>query len=171
MTMWLRKYLDKLGQGQNFSFLKPSLNASWKRPNSMLRDIKWQEFTRNGQNNRAIQYGNIIWESIASPRLILGKIYVTSHPLSFNFVSFGMQLEKVSENENFFLVITCPIIFWVTWSSIPTFYTCKKTWSSVLSAHQIWAWYLKPCQKKVGCQNYCGLPITLYVVDVILVIN
>ena len=32
-----------------------------------------------------------------------------------------------------------------------------KNLLSILSAHQIWARYLKPHQKKVGCQNYCGL--------------
>ena len=65
-------------------------------------------------------------------------------------VSFRMHLGKISKNWIFDLVLTCPIIFWVTWSSIPMFYTCKKTSSSILSAHQIWAWYLKPCQKKWG---------------------
>ena len=58
-------------------------------------------------------------------------------------------------------VPTYPGIFSVKWPSIPMFYTCKKTFLSGLSAHQIWAWYLKACQKKVWCQNYCGLWDTL----------
>ena len=44
-------------------------------------------------------------------------------------------------------VPTYPGIFSVKWPSIPMFYTCKKTFLSGLSAHQIWAWYLKACQK------------------------
>ena len=61
------------------------------------------------------------------------------------------------------LSLTYPGILWGIWSSIPMFHTCKKTYPSILWAHQIWAWYLKPCQKKVGCQNCRGLPDTLYV--------
>ena len=60
------------------------------------------------------------------------------------------------------LALTYQGILWGIWSSIPMFHTCKKTYPSILWAHQIWAWYLKPCQKKVGCQNYRGLPDTLY---------
>ena len=59
------------------------------------------------------------------------------------------------------LALTYQGILWGIWSSIPMFHTCKKTYPSILWAHQIWAWYLKPCQKKVGCQNYRGLPDTL----------
>ena len=41
------------------------------------------------------------------------------------------------------------------------FYKPNKTYHIVLRSPKIWAWSVNPCQRKVGCQNYGGLPDTL----------
>ena len=125
--------------------------VQWKE---MLNDINLQRMIRIMVKFKlAISCGG--WHAIS--KLIISK--------NENFILCNqiihMNFAAVQKSSIFKVVLTFPGIFSVKWPSIPMFYTCKKTFSSVLSAHQIWAWYLNACQKKVGCQNYCGLWDTL----------
>ena len=127
------------------------------RRSSMERYVKWLKFTKNDKNNGGIKFCNIMWGYSAISKLKIGKnkMFIVCNEI------IHKNLAPVQKNSIFKLDLTYPGIFSVKWPSIPMFYTCKKSFSSVLSAHQIWAWYLNACQKKVGCQNYCGLWDTL----------
>ena len=93
-----------------------------------------------------------MWGHSASSKFKIRILFVSSY---FNEI-IEENLEAVKKSLNFKFVPTYPCILSIIWLSIPMFWTCKNL-LSILSAHQIWAWYLKPHQKKVGCQNYCGL--------------
>ena len=100
-----------------------------------------------------------IWISPLFLSFFVNLCHLTSPSIELRVILHAIC--KGLKNWIFQHVLTFPGIFSVKWPSIPMFYTCKKTFSSVLSAHQIWAWYLNACQKKVRCQNYCGLWDTL----------
>ena len=157
MVICLRKYLGKLEYVEKFNLLIPLQIACRMRQSSMEGDGKWHKLTKNDKNNCGIEFGSIMWGWSAIKKLKISKneIFVLCIEI------IHKNLAAVQKNSIFQHVLTYPGTFSVKWPSIPMFYTCKKTYPSVLSAHQIWAWYLKACQKKVGCQNYCGLWDTL----------
>ena len=157
MAIWLRKYLGKLEHVEKFNFLRPLQIACRMTRSSMEGDVKWHKFTKNDKNNGGIQFCNIMWgwSAISKLKISKNKFFILCNEIVLK------NLAALQKNSIFELVLTCPGIFSLKWPSIPMFYTCKKTFSSGLSAHQIWAWYLKACQIKVGCQNYCGLWDTL----------
>ena len=125
--------------------------VQWKE---MLNDINLQRMMRIMVKFKlAISCGG--WYAISKLKISKNKFFILCNEIVLK------NLAALQKNSIFELVLTCPGIFSLKWPSIPMFYTCKKTFSSGLSAHQIWAWYLKACQKKVGCQNYCGLWDTL----------
>ena len=128
MAIWLRKYLGKLEHVEKFNFLRPLQIACRMTRSSMEGDVKWHKFTKNDKNNGEFQIGNIMWGLHAISKLNISK--------NENFILCNqiihMNFAAVQKSSIFKVVLTCPGIFSVKWSFIPMFYTCKKTFLSVL---------------------------------------
>ena len=95
--------------------------------------VKRLKFTKNDQNNGEIQFCNIMWgwSAISKLKITKNKIFILCNKI------IHKNLAAVQKNSILKLVLTYPGIFSVKWPSIYMFYTCKKTFSSGLSAHQI----------------------------------
>ena len=94
----------------------------------MEGDVTLHKLTKNDKNNGEIQIGNIMWGWHAISKLNISK--------NENFILCNqiihMNFAAVQKSSIFKVVLICPGIFAAKWPFIPMFYTCKKTFLSVL---------------------------------------
>ena len=152
IAIWLRKYLGKLEHVLKFSILTPSKIACQMRQNQCIKVLNDINLPKKEKNNSGIQLDNL-WVFCYSQTL--NNIFLQCYQIIHE------NLPEVKKNSIFLIFVICITLLRAIRIPNPKLYTPKKTFSSVLWPHQLLAWYLKACQKKVGCQNCKGLPDTL----------